>query len=557
VLSFILAPLLFLRERRGRKQPWKALKPDPGTPISLAYPHPERVIANWAGRFRLVSGVHMNLRHSFSCVAGALCLSALAGCAVAPHALTADEIANVNAADRAAVDAERPALEGPLTLSGAIARALKYNLDHRTRLLEQAYAAGVLDTTAFDLLPKLTAGVTWSSRSNDPIRRSVDSVTGEPDSSHPFISSERTHTVSELGLSWNLLDFGLSYYNARIQADRVLIASEQRRKAMHELVEQVQSAYWRALSAQMLYTQTREAIAGAESALADARQVEAEKLRTPMESLRYQRALLENLRTLESVDRELSAARFELAGLVGLPAGSDFTLAETGDSSEALPALNLPIETLEAQALANNPDLHNAQYNARIAALETRAAILRLLPGLQFDYGYQRDSDKFLINEDWTQATAQVSANLLSLAALPAKKRLGKAGEALANNRRMAVQMALLTQVHVAAYDFESARHQFQRADEVWRVDDRMLALADNAQSVQRDSQLTQIATRTSAILSLLRRYQALAAMHAAAGKLQATLGIDPTIDSLDTLSLEALTQQIEDDLAAPFGQHS
>jgi len=496
----------------------------------------------------------MDLRRAVFRVAVALCVSAMAGCAVTPHPLTAAEIAGVTADDQARIDAERPALEGPLTLAGAIARGLKYNLDHRTRLLEQAYAAGVLDTTAFDLLPKLTAGVTWSSRSNDPIRRSVDSVTGEPDSSHPFISSERTHTVSELGLSWNVLDFGLSYYNARIQADRVLIASEQRRKAMHELVERVQSAYWRALSAQTLRERTRDAISGAESALADARQVEAEQLRTPAESLRYQRALLENLRTLESVDRELAAARFELAGLVGLPVGSDFRLAEPGSDAEALPALDLPIETLETLALAHNPDLHSEQYNARIAALETRAAMLRLLPGLQFDYGYQHDSDKFLINEDWTQATAQVSANLLGLAALPAKKRLGKAGEALAANRRMAVQMALLTQVHVAAYDFENARHQFERADEVWRVDDRMQALADNSASVQRDSQLTQIATRTSAILSLLRRYQALAAMHAAAGKLQATLGVDPTIDSLDELSLDTLTQQIEVSLAAPLG---
>jgi outer membrane protein TolC len=479
----------------------------------------------------------------FSALAASFFL--LGGCAVKPHALTQGELQAIATQDQRRVATEVPVLQGELTLSEAIARALKYNLDHRTKLLEQAYAAGALEASYYDLLPKLSADVDYSTRNNDPIRRSQDSITGAVDQSHPFISSDRTHTATGLGLSWSMLDFGVSYFNAKQQADRVMIASERRRKAMHELMRSVQSAYWRALSAQKLHDATRTTIAEAELALTDARKVENERLKAPAESLRYQRALLENLRTLESVQQELAVAQLELAGLVNLPPGRDYRLSEpSGD--EQLPQLTAPAEQLEAVAIANNPDLREENYNARIAVLETRKALVRLLPGIGFDYGYKHDTDSYLINKGWTEASVQVSANLLNVFSYPSQKALGKAGERLAQTRRMALQMALVTQVHVAAQQFEGARERFERADEIWRVDDRMQTLVDSGASARTESKLAGIASHTSAILSLLRRYQALSNLHAAAGRMQATLGLEPQIGSLDEISLPELTRKID-----------
>lgn len=468
-----------------------------------------------------------------------------AGCAVQPHAFTRDQLHSIAAQDKARVSTEVPQLQGELSLSEAIARALKYNLDHRTKILEQAYAAGALEAAYYDLLPKLVASVDYSSRDNDPIRRSQDSITGSLDQSHPFISSDRSHTLTGLGLSWNMLDFGVSYFNAKQQADRVLIASERRRKTMHELVRSVEAAYWRALSAQKLHDKVSATIKDAESALTDARKVENERLKAPAESLRYQRALLENLRTLESVQQEMAVAQMELAGLVNLPAGRDYRLSEPS-GNEQLPQLTAQAEQLEAVAIANNPDLREENYNARIAALETRKALVRLLPGISLDYGYQHDTDSYLINKSWTEAGVQVSANLLNAFSYHSQKKLGKAGERLAETRRMALQMAVVTQVHIAAQQFEGAREQFERADDIWRVDDRMQSLIENGESARTESKLTGIASRTSAILSLLRRYQALSNLHAAAGRVQATLGLEPQIGSLDDISLQDLTRKIE-----------
>lgn len=53
------------------------------------------------------------------------------------------------------------------------------------------------------------------------------------------------------------------------------------------------------------------------------------------------------------------------------------------------------------------------------------------------------------------------------------------------------------------------------------------------------------MANETSAILSLLRRYQALALVHMAESRLIANLGLEPRIGSTGTLSLQELTRQV------------
>ncbi|TWC71799.1 TolC family protein [Herbaspirillum sp. SJZ099] len=117
-----------------------------------------------------------------------------------------------------------PPIAGPLSLDEAIARALKYNLDRRVKMMEEALALNQLDTATWDMLPRFMAQAGYSRRNKDLITNSVDSVTGQPSLSHPYISSDSAHATFDLGLTWNLLDFGLSYIAAKQQADRVLIA---------------------------------------------------------------------------------------------------------------------------------------------------------------------------------------------------------------------------------------------------------------------------------------------------------------------------------------------
>jgi outer membrane protein TolC len=476
-------------------------------------------------------------------------LAFLSGCSVAPKELTRDELNLTNQLDRIEARKNMPAIKAPLTLEGAIARALKYNLDHRTKLLEQALAAGQFEAGKFDMLPKLLADAGYSWRDKNLTREATDSVTGLPSLSNPYISSEKEHTTTSLGLSWNLLDFGASYYSAKQNGNRILVASERRRKAMHTLIQSVRTAYWRTLAAQRLSGQVHNAIHLAEGALARSRTVSDESIKNPSEALRYQRNLLENIRLLENVDRELAMARIELASLIGVDPNAKFSLKDSGTSTPG--ALRMKISDMEDMALKNNADLREQHYNVRIVADETRKSILRLLPGIHLDFSGKHDNDKYLINNSWEEAGVRVSFNLFNLLAAPSVSRAGKMAEAVAEVKRMALQMSVLTQVHLARYQYIDSLRQYNRASTIYNVDYRLAQLVRAQAETETVGDLERISTQVSAILSDVRRYHALAKLHESASKLQATLGLEPKIDSLDSMGLDELSRRVAESLRA------
>jgi outer membrane protein TolC len=470
----------------------------------------------------------------------------LGGCAITPEPIQRDELRQLTRADHAAIHARVAPLSGPLTLSDAIARALMYNLEHRTRLWEQALAVGQLDAGRFDMLPRMLANVGYNTRDQDATSWAPQGNTGQPSSTPSPVASDRSHTTYDLGLTWSILDFGLSYYSAQQNADRVLIAAERRRKAVHSLIQNVRTAFWRAASAQKLAGDVGQTIEQAEAALDDAHKVELERIKAPAEALRYQRTLLENLRTLESIERELAAARIELASLINLPPGADFLIAEPSPEQAEPRPLALSIERMEELALGNNADLRESAYSTRISAIETRKVLLRLFPNLSFSTTAKHDSNSFLMHQGWNEAGLQASWNILGLLSGPAQMEAADTAVKVAESRRMAVQMAVLTQSHLAARQYDTALRLYRRAHAIWRVDTRLSELTARAEESQTQSLQARIAARTSTILSQLRRYQAMAAAHEAASKLQSTLGLDPEIGSLDDIALPDLARQIE-----------
>ena len=482
----------------------------------------------------------------FKPLAIAAAVMALTACStIAPEPLTADILLPVNQADQQAMRKDVDAITGPLSMDEAIARALKYNLDRRSKMMEEALALNQLDVTKFDMLPKLVAQAGYSTRNNDRISESRNADTGAPSTSH-FISQDQTHNTAELGLTWNLLDYGLGYYNTRQQSNRVLIAAEKRRKAMHLLMQDVRTAYWRAASAQKLRSDVEKTIALAEDALSDSRKVEAERVRNPLDALRYQRQLLENLRLLEAIDQELSSAQVELASLINAPIGQSIQIAEMDISNTDGGLLKVTVQAMEEAALAQNADLREQHYNARMARDETRKTLVRLFPNVSFSYGLKYDSDSYLVNRNWNEAGLQVSFNLFNFLTGPTQIKLAEAGVVLADQRRMATQLAVLTQVHLSRLQLLNARNQFDRADAIYATDLKIAEHVRNRENAQAQSKLDSVSNATAAILSLLRRYQALAQVQSAENRLLASMGLEPKIGSTSELSLAQLTAQLK-----------
>ncbi len=196
--------------------------------------------------------------------------------AMQPKPATEAEMRDRLIGDQVQMYAQQEPVTGPLTFYDAAARALKYNLDYRLKLMESALAANLRDVQAYEMLPRLVASAGYNSRSNDSGGTSIG-IEDRQVSLRPSTSEERYHKLDSLGLSWSLLDFGVAYYRTQQKSDQVLMAEERRRKVAQNVLQDVRNAYWRALGAQRLKPEVDQLLTRTRSALAAARQAEQKK----------------------------------------------------------------------------------------------------------------------------------------------------------------------------------------------------------------------------------------------------------------------------------------
>jgi len=391
-------------------------------------------------------------------VAPAAAALLLAGCAVTPVALTPQEQSTMAQQDLATILRESEPVTAPLTLAEATARAIRHNLAFRVRQMETALQARQLDLSRFDMLPRLAlaAGYTW--RDNDAFGLGY-----QPNgtiSSTPSAATERIRDTANATLTWNLLDFGVSYYRARQNADLVLAAEERRRRALQNLVLDVQLAWWRAEAAQRLLPAIDAMLAQIEQGADRSRLIESRRLLPPLQIIAYRRSLMDLEQQLSLRRQDLVRWRSELAEIVGLRPGERYRVAETAGATPRLPDLVARVDDLEAFALERRPELGEERYRKRVTQLEGRKQLLSLLPSLNLSLGANYDSNRFLINNQWSEAGGLISFNLLKLLSLPALKDAQKAGEALDDTRRLAAAMAVMAQTRVAVYNYDLLKHE-------------------------------------------------------------------------------------------------
>ncbi|WP_224981933.1 TolC family protein [Geomonas agri] len=468
------------------------------------------------------------------------------GCAVHTTPLTTSELMSRVAADRSAMFQGQEAVQAPITLEEAMARSLKYNLDHRIKIMEDALALRQADVMSYDMLPRLVASAGYSQRDSYNASSSINYSTHEQ-SLVPSYSSPRDHFTSDLTLSWNILDFGVSYLQAKQQSDRIHIMNERRRKVVHTIIQQVRQAYWQALGAQQMEGRFEPLLAQVRKALNDIECVEGEKLRPPLETLNYRKTLLEILKQLETFRDELQQAKPRLAALMNLPPGQSFTLVVPPGME--VPGLCDTLAAMEEKALLQRPELIEADYNERISADDVRKSILRMLPGLELNVGGYYDSNGLLVNNSWVDGGARLTWNLMTLLGGPSQYKLAKGQAELIKAQRMALSMAILTQVHIAYQNYQTQVHQFELAGELRDVEKKIYEQTRNATASGSQSKINEIRSATSTLMAEYRNYQNYAAVQNAYGQVNASLGQDPLPQAVASHELPQLTQSIRTQL--------
>ena len=484
----------------------------------------------------------------------------LAGCgALSPVPYTEDELRSRLQADRLGMFADQEPVAAPISFHEATARALKYNLDYRLKLMENALSQSLHDVSTHEMLPRLVAGAGYAWRSNDSGGTSIG-IEDRQESLRASTSQERERYLGNLTFSWNALDFGVSYYRAQQKADQVLMAEERRRKVAQNVMQDVRNSYWRALGAQKLLRQVDDLLVRSERALGKAREVEKQGLMPQAQVLAYQRALLDavNLLTLRRQDLEL--AKTELAALMSLPPGTSFTLAE--EEEIALPAVPGNVEALEQLALQKRPEIMEEWYRKRVTENDIKAAKLLLWPNLSVDAGPQWDSNRYNYNSHWTDIGVRLSWNILKLTQLPAINRAHEHQNQTDDMRRLSLSMAVLTQLRVGVQRYGLSLAELELAEESLRVDRSLLNYARSAAASRFDSELEVIRAEARALLAEYQRYVAYSNAQAAWGRVYNSVGLDvlpETIDGHDVQTLagamDATMQQWQSSVFTSAGQ--
>jgi len=476
----------------------------------------------------------------------------LAGCGVKPEPLTPSDLQSTAERNFQRVDADQEPVAAPIDLYEAMARALKYNLDYKVELMDEALKSRELDLSRYDMLPQLVASGGYAGRNNFSGASSLSLITRRQ-SLEPSTSAEKNLYTADLTLSWDVLDFGLSYVRAKQKADEVLISQERRRKVANRIIEDVRTSYWRAVSAQRLLDKLQQLEDSVTVTLESSERLAERRLSAPLTALTYQRELVEIQGNIRRLQRELVIAKAQLAALMNLKPGTEFSLV-LPDRTMALPEVKYSGEDMMMTALQNRAELREVSYRQRINAKELDAALLSALPSFRGILGVNVDSNDFLYNNDWMQWGARASWNVLNLFRYPAQKKTVKAQDDLLRQRELALTMAVLTQVHVARARFAHLSEELSTASHQMRVQDKIMTQVRAGHNAGAMSQQTLLREEMNTLVAEVKYDIAYADAQNGYANLFGSMGIDdfgPELTGRESVqTLRASLSKLWDDRA-------
>jgi outer membrane protein TolC len=476
----------------------------------------------------------------------------LAGCAVKPEPLTPSDLQTTAEKNFERVDAEQEPVAAPIDMYEAMARALKYNLDYKVEMMDEALKSRELNLSRYDMLPQMVASAGYAGRNNYSGASSLSLITRRQ-SLEPSTSSEKNLYTADLSLSWDVLDFGLSYVRAKQKADEVLISQERRRKVANRIIEDVRTAYWRSVSAQRLLDKLQLLEDSVTTTLENSERLAERRLSAPLTALTYQRELVEIQGSVRRLQRELVIAKAQLAALMNLKPGTEFSLV-LPDRGLAMPEVKYSGEDMMLTALQNRSELREVSYRQRINAKELDAALLSALPSFRGILGVNVDSNDFLYNSDWMQWGARASWNVLNLFRYPAQKKAVQAQDDLLQQRELALTMAVITQVHVARARFAHLSEELSTASHQMRVQDKIMTQIRAGHKAGAMSQQTLLREEMNTLVAEVKYDIAYADSQNAYANLFGSMGIDdfsPDITGRENVqTLRASLAKLWDDRA-------
>jgi multidrug efflux system outer membrane protein len=440
-------------------------------------------------------------------------------------------------------------INAPLTMYDAMARGVKYNIGHRTALMEEVVANGSVDVEVLGMLPGLDLEAGYIGRSRPEAIRARSSTSGTETLPSSIFQDEHRR-VANLDLSWNVLDAGLSYVHSRQASDKARASLERRRKVVQNITHDVRYAYWRAASAQILSQHIEGLMTRADDILRQLEEAENSKSNEDVSALlNLQKRLYDTMKDLMAERDSLATAKAELAALIGVPPATDFTLANSESdmmSAQSLPKLSTSRQDLEVLALLIRPEMREHTLLKRVAARGSTISVMETFPGIGGIVGYNYDSNSFLDDENWASFSFGLTQNLMNLFTLPIRLEQDENREKLADMQRMAMVATVLTQLSIADTRYDIATDNYGLLKRMMGVNTRLIEYTKSRpeKTILGDGLL--LAAEMDQIVTRVRLHSAYAEGQNAFGRIVSTLGLDPLPPGLEEKNIPELSNIIE-----------
>ena len=470
--------------------------------------------------------------------------AALTGCGtVRPQPMSLQENVDRARSDRKIIEAAYVPLSGPLSLSEAIARSLKYNYDAQLAKAEVNMQERQLDLALAQMLPRLAAGAGYNGRTNYNAAQSVDVKTQQQSLSYSY-STQPQYFAGDLTLTWNALDMGLSYFQAKQQGFRALIAVERRRKVIDNIVRSTAAAYWRAASAAQLLPKIEPMLEQARNILAASRQASVMNLQSPLQLLDFQQNMVVALSELERLRNDLSAAHIELTTLINV--SPETQVFYNPGSEELAPLFGINNHELENLGLALRPELRIEAYQQKIDQQDVYKEILKMLPGVGIIAGFNYNSNNLLYNTTWGEVSVRATFNLFNLIQGP--KAIGVARNAVevSNQRRIALSVAVLSQINLAVQEYANSLDSYKTAQEVDRVGEQINRVSGAVATAGTQSEADRIRRQLTVLTTRVARDRARVRVLASLAGIYSATGMDLVPAGAELKDLPTLTGEVE-----------
>lgn len=468
---------------------------------------------------------------------------AVAGCTT-PKALTDSELARSSSDYWKSLGQQVKQASAPVSLDRAVAIAIQNNLEFRVHALEAAIATGNRQLATINMLPSLTYQAGYRQRSNVLASSSMSVLTGTV-SLVPSTSSEDKGHTDALAFGWNVLDFGLQYYRAKEYGQQTLIAEEERRKAVQAITRDVVYYWWMAKGYDEIQPDIEATRGELEDALRNANALAKQRLNNPADFLEYNKALYLIMKRMDRLVLEMNQARNELARLMGLPAGMPLRLADSLAPLDGVVFPDASLRQWQTAALMYRPEMRQAQYHSRIAEIQSDSFWLGLLPGLQLGYGGYRDSNSFLVNNNWSEYSTQLSWNLMKLATIPSARKLQKLSKELAEDQVRLQATAVLSQVAVAMNAVRYSDHSSCVSRNLADVDNQRLGIMNARAGAAVLDHLSLIRAKVDNLLLRAEQVTDRADEQRARATLLASVGVGIAPESFESGDVDVVAQDL------------